>query len=159
MTHQLHTDSEDREYTLFVNPKELYQKIEKLKEQGYRNVLVTAPIESGKTSFIYKYLMRNPENKIAIFTNRTLLKEQVNYNVRLRQQMSIKPVEIEPYCYQLIGMVLEKDKKSEASKNLQKNLENNLKELSYDEERRAREAIEGNKQFIREGIKEWTISS
>lgn len=147
MTHQLHTDSEDREYTLFVNPKELYQKIEKLKEQGYRNVLITAPIESGKTSFIYKYLMGNPDNKIAIFTNRTLLKEQVNYNVRLRQQMSIKPVEVEPYCYQLIGMVLDEDKAS-------KDLEETLSELSYDEERRAREAIEGNKQFIREGIKE-----
>lgn len=94
---------------IYINSEELYQEVKKLVKKGHRNILITAPIETGKTNFIYENLLYDQDvNSVVMLSNRALLKEQTRQELDIRRRWH-KAGEGRAYCYQLIGNVLSED--------------------------------------------------
>lgn len=94
---------------IYINSQELYQEVKKLVKKGHRNILITAPIETGKTNFIYENLLYDQDvNSVVMLSNRALLKEQTRQELDIRRRWH-KAGEGRAYCYQLIGNVLSED--------------------------------------------------
>ena len=74
---------------LFVDGERLFKKVMFLEDKGFKNILVTAPLESGKTSFVYDYLL-GAGKKVAILSNRSLLKDQNKKYVKRTQAQKNK---------------------------------------------------------------------
>ena len=94
---------------IYINSQELYQEVKKLVKKGHRNILITAPIETGKTNFIYENLLCDQDvNSVVMLSNRALLKEQTRQELNIRRGLDIGG-DNRAYCYQLIGNVLSED--------------------------------------------------
>ena len=94
---------------IYINSQELYQEVKKLVKKGHRNILITAPIETGKTNFIYENLLYDQDvNSVVMLSNRALLKEQTRQELNIRRGLDIGG-DNRAYCYQLIGNVLSED--------------------------------------------------
>lgn len=143
---------------IYVNSKELYQDILKLEEQGKKNILISSPVETGKTNFLFEYLVKQkPKSKIAIFSNRALLKEQTRDKIYRNQFMKISNIQIPSYCYQIIDKALD-DSKSAKEKALvfieELNTKDKNRMLDEEEEETIIEAFEKTERFIREEIQD-----
>lgn len=134
---------------IYINSDKLHKKIKRLVELGHRNILITSPIETGKSSFIYENLITDKDiHSVVMLSNRTLLKEQVKNELYLRRINHKSDKDNKAYCYQSIGNVLfgDEDEKKKFRKQFQ-----NDNQLSDEEAEKIFQDVE---QFISEDIKE-----
>lgn len=138
----------DSNKDLYIDSKKLHKEVKERVDKGYRNILIKAPIESGKTSFIYDYLVKDTTiRSIVMLSNRTLLKEQTKEDLKLKQ-IGFNTGDNKAYCYQIIGNVLFSD--DEKARDFRKQFK---KDNDYSEEE-LEELYKHVKQFIEEDIKE-----
>lgn len=138
----------DSNKELYIDSKKLYKDVKERVDKGYRNILIKAPIESGKTSFIYDYLVNDMTiRSIVMLSNRTLLKEQTKEDLKSKQ-IGFNTGDNKAYCYQIIGNILYSDDKK--ARNFRKQFK---KDNDFSEEE-LEELYEHVKQFIEEDIKE-----
>lgn len=138
----------DSNKELYIDSIKLYKDVKRRVDKGYRNILIKAPIESGKTSFIYDYLVKDMTIRpIVMLSNRTLLKEQTKEDLKLKQ-IGFNTGDNKAYCYQIIGNILYSD--DEKARNFRKQFK---KDNDFSEEE-LEELYEHVKKFIEEDIKE-----
>lgn len=138
----------DSNKDLYIDSKKLYKDVKERVDKGYRNILIKAPIESGKTSFIYNYLVNDMTiERMVMLSNRTLLKEQTKEDLKLKQ-IGFNTGDNKAYCYQIIGNILFRD--DEKARDFRKQFK---KDNDFSEEE-LEELYEHVKQFIEEDIKE-----
>lgn len=134
---------------IYINSDKLHKKIKRLVRLGYRNILITSPIETGKSSFIYENLITDKDiHSVVMLSNRTLLKEQVKNELYLRRINHKSDKDNKAYCYQSIGNVLFGDE--DENKKFRKQFQND-NQLSDEEAEKIFQDVE---QFISEDIKE-----
>ena len=134
---------------IYINSDELYKEIKRLVRLGHRNILITSPIETGKSSFIYENLITDKDiHSVVMLSNRTLLKEQVKNELYLRRINHKSDKDNKAYCYQSIGNVLFGDE--EKNKKFRKQFQRD-NQLSDEEAEKIFQDVE---QFISEDIKE-----
>lgn len=134
---------------IYINSDKLHKEIKRLVKLGHRNILITSPIETGKSNFIYENLITDKDiHSVVMLSNRTLLKEQVRNELYLRRINHESDKDNKAYCYQIIGNVLfgDEDENKKFRKQFQKD-----NQLSDEE---AEEIFQNVEQFISEGIKE-----
>lgn len=138
----------DSNKDLYIDSKKLYKDVKERVDKGYRNILIKAPIESGKTSFIYDHLVKDMTIRpIVMLSNRTLLKEQTKEDLKLKQ-IGFNTGDNKAYCYQIIGNILFRDDKKARDFRKQFKKDNDFSEEELEE------LYEHVKQFIEEDIKE-----
>lgn len=138
----------DSNKELYIDSEKLYKEVKDLVEKGYRNILIKSPIESGKTSFIYDYLVPDMTVPfIVMLSNRTLLKEQTKEELKLKQ-IGFNTGDNKAYCYQIIGNVLFRDDKKARTFRKQFKKDNDFSEEELEE------LYEHVRQFVEEDIKE-----
>lgn len=138
----------DSNKELYIDSKKLHKEVKERVDKGYRNILIKAPIESGKTSFIYDHLVQDTTiRSIVMLSNRTLLKEQTKEDLKSKQ-IGFNTGDNKAYCYQIIGNILYGD--DEKANNFRKQFK---KDNDFSEEE-LEELYEHVKQFIEEDIKE-----
>ena len=145
--------SDDR---LFVDGKRLFNRVNSLKEMGYKNILVSAPLESGKTRFVYDYLLDMGE-KVAILSNRSLLKDQNKKYVKRAQAEKSKNGSNDrdiidntlTYCYQIIGNIL-----FETDKDKRRKFKNNFKKRTGLSQQSVDEHFQRTEEFVEKDIRE-----
>lgn len=138
----------DSNKDLYIDSKKLYKDVKERVDKGYRSILIKAPIESGKTSFIYDYLVNDMTiERMVMLSNRTLLKEQTKEDLKLKQ-IGFNTGDNKAYCYQIIGNVLYGD--DEKTRNFRKQFK---KDNDFSEEE-LEELYKHVKKFIEEDIKE-----
>lgn len=138
----------DSNKDLYIDSKKLHKDVKERVDKGYRNILIKSPIESGKTSFIYDYLVPNMTiERMVMLSNRTLLKEQTKEDLKLKQ-IGFNTGDNKAYCYQIIGNVLFRD--DEKTRDFRKQFK---KDNDFSEEE-LEELYEHVRQFIEEDIKE-----
>lgn len=91
------------ENLLYIDSDELLKKIEELENKGIKNIIVQAPMESGKTRFFIEKILTN--EYCCVFSNRTLLKEQIQSELNKAKTSNISS---NNYCYQVIGDILKR---------------------------------------------------
>lgn len=134
---------------IYINSDELYKEIKRLVRLGHRNILITSPIETGKSNFIYENLITDKDiHSVVMLSNRTLLKEQVRNELYLRRINHESDKDNRAYCYQSIGNVLfgDEDENKKFRKQFQRD-----NQLSDEEAEKIFQDVE---QFISEDIKE-----
>lgn len=141
---------------LFVDGERLFKKVVFLEVKGFKNILVTAPLESGKTSFVYDYLLGTGK-KVAILSNRSLLKDQNKKYVKRTQAQKnrngsnnreiIDDTLI--YCYQIIGNIL-----FETDKDKRRKFKNNFKKRTGLSQQLVDEYFRRTEEFVEKDIKE-----
>lgn len=87
----------------YINSDELLNKIEELENKGIKNIIVQAPMESGKTRFFIEKILTNESS--CVFSNRALLKEQIQSELDSAKTSNMVK---NNYCYQVIGDILKK---------------------------------------------------
>lgn len=141
---------------LFVDGERLFKKVMFLKEKGFKNILVTAPLESGKTSFVYDYLLGTGK-KVAILLNRSLLKDQNKKYVKRTQAQKNKNGSNDrdiidntlTYCYQIIGNIL-----FETDKDKRRKFKNNFKKRTGLSQQLVDEHFRRTEEFVERDIRE-----
>lgn len=138
----------DSNKDLYIDSKKLYKEVKERVDKGYRNILIKSPIESGKTSFIYDYLVNDMTiERMVMLSNRTLLKEQTKEDLKLKQ-IGFNTGDNKAYCYQIIGNVLFRDDKKARDFRKQFKKDNDFSEEELEE------LYKHVKKFIEEDIKE-----
>lgn len=138
----------DSNKDLYIDSKKLYKDVKERVDKGYRNILIKAPIESGKTSFIYDYLVNDMTiERMVMLSNRTLLKEQTKEDLKLKQ-IGFNTGDNKAYCYQIIGNILYGDDKKARDFRKQFKKDNDFSEEELEE------LYEHVKKFVEEDIKE-----
>lgn len=136
---------------IYINSDKLYKDIKRRVRQGYRNILITSPIETGKSSFIYENLLKDKDediHSVVMLSNRTLLKEQVRNELYIKRRFNESDKDNRAYCYQIIGNVQFGDE--EKNKKFRKQFQHD-NQLSDEE---VEKIFQDVKQFISEDIKE-----
>ncbi|WP_108832248.1 helicase-related protein [Aedoeadaptatus coli] len=141
---------------LFVDGKRLFNRVNSLNEMGYKNILVTAPLESGKTSFVYDYLLGTGK-KVAILSNRSLLKDQNKKYVKRTQAQKNKNGSNDrdiidntlTYCYQIIGNIL-----FETDKEKRRKFKNNFRKRTGLSQQLVDEYFRRTEEFVERDIRE-----
>ncbi|MCU6786303.1 DEAD/DEAH box helicase [Aedoeadaptatus acetigenes] len=141
---------------LFVDGERLFKKVMFLEDKGFKNILVTAPLESGKTSFVYDYLL-GAGKKVAILSNRSLLKDQNKKYVKRTQAQKNKNESNNReiidntliYCYQIIGNIL-----FETDKDKRRKFKNNFKKRTGLSQQLVDEYFRRTEEFVEKDIKE-----
>ena len=87
----------------YIDSDELLKKIEELETKGIKNIIVQAPMESGKTRFFINKILTN--ESCCVFSNRALLKEQIQSELSKAKTPNISK---NNYCYQVIGDILKR---------------------------------------------------
>lgn len=138
----------DSNKELYIDSIKLHKDVERRVNEGYRNILIKAPIESGKTSFIYDHLVKDMTiRSIVMLSNRTLLKEQTKEDLKSKQ-IGFNTGDNKAYCYQIIGNILFGDDKKARDFRKQFKKDNDFSEEELEE------LYEHVKKFVEEEIKE-----
>lgn len=91
------------ENLMYIDSDELLKKIEEIENKGIKNIIVQAPMESGKTRFFIDKILTN--ESCCVFSNRALLKEQIQSEL---SKVQVPNISKNSYCYQVIGDILKR---------------------------------------------------